>query len=171
MRTTWSVLLALFVATLYVVSPTSALAAVDSSITGSGVVVLPPGFPVAAFVGDKIQVELTARQLPDGSLQGEIGFHHHSRNGGLVAELHGAVTCLSVVGNRANATAVIDQGRLFENPTFNPAGQIAAVSVLDDRPDMLGFDLSFFPSPHAIASCQPAPALFPLVAGDFTFHG
>jgi hypothetical protein len=141
------------------------------SVTGSGTVVLPSGFPVPAFVGDHIQVELSARALPNGGVQGEFSLHHHSANGGLVAELHGKVTCLTIAGNRANATGVIGQGKLFENPTFNPAGQTAAVSVVDDSPDRLGFDLSFFPTPHAIATCQPAPLLLPLKAGNFTIHG
>jgi hypothetical protein len=155
---------------LGVVTAAASAAPPSPSVTGSGNVVLPSGFPVAAFVGDTVQIELSARHLPDGSIQGEFNFHHHSRNGGLVADLHGTVTCLNVVGNRANATGIVDHGQLFLNPAFNPAGQVVALSAVDNDPDRVGFDLSFFPGPHSIAPCQPAPFLLPVASGNFEIH-
>lgn len=120
-------------------------------------------FPFPPFAGDHINVTPSARQGPSDSVQGRFNLAHHSAAGGLVADVAGEVTCLTVVGNAAQVTGVITQGE--------QTGQAVAITVVDNGEiDAAGVDLSFFPAPHPIAPCQVVAPYMPIDSGNFTAH-
>ncbi len=90
-------------AMLMIVSATAApaVASTQPSVTAGGAVVLPAGFD--EFAGDHVQLHVTARQHPDGTVHGRFSIVHH-RPPGVWARASGTITCLAVNGSRAVAT-------------------------------------------------------------------
>jgi hypothetical protein len=143
-------------------SPTGA------SVTGSG----KGPFPIAPEEGT-VQFDVTARVLPDGSVQGRFHGVRHLTSGGLEAHFEGDVTCLAVQGNVAMITGVATSGKVFALPDFAAAGQEVAVTIIDNgKNDMFALETSFAPFPHDITPCQVARTLFATnVEGGFVVHG
>ena len=61
------------------------------SVTAGGAGLLPARFE--EFAGDRVQLEVTAQQRPDGSPQGRLSYVHHNAPG-VLARGRGIVTCL-----------------------------------------------------------------------------
>jgi hypothetical protein len=152
------VVMAVILTAILGVNAPLALAAGQSSVVGAGSGVLPAGF--GPFAGDRLHVALSA----GGSTPDHFQILHENKDGGIRAELTGTVDCISVSGTTAYVTGTITQGRVTEAPGFDPAGQTAAITVVDaGTSDQAGVDLSFFGSPHAIAPCQ---AVYPYMSID-----
>jgi hypothetical protein len=152
------VVMAVILTAVLGVNAPQALAAAPSSVVGAGSGVLPAGF--GPFAGDRLHVALSTR----GSAPAHFQILHENKDGSIRAELTGTVDCISVSGTTACVTGTITQGRVTEAPGFDPAGQTAAITVVDaGTSDQAGVDLSFFGTPHAIAPCQ---AVYPYMSID-----
>lgn len=139
---------------------------VARSVAGGGSGTLPSFFgPIA---GDTLHVELTARVLPDGRTQGRFHLSHVSKDGGLVADFSGTVSCLVVSGAQASATGTIDNGREADASGFDPSGQTVAITIVDvGTSDRAGVDLSFFGAPHEIGPCAAVPPYLEIDEGNY----
>jgi hypothetical protein len=130
-----------------------------ASVVGAGSGLLPAAF--GPLAGDRIHVSLARSS---GSAHGRFHILHVGKDGGVKAELSGVVDCVSISGATAYVTGTITHGRVTEAPEFDPAGQTAALTVVDDgTSDRAGMDLSFFGTPHSIAPCQ---SVYPYMAID-----
>lgn len=129
-------------------------------------------FPYAPDQGT-VQFDVTARVLPDGSVQGRFHAVRHLPGGGLEAHYEGYVTCLTVSGNTATVTGVSTSGHDFVDPDFVVAGNTVALTVIDNgKDDLFALETSFLPFPHEIAPCQPARTLFAVAEeGGFVVNG
>lgn len=149
---------------LLVLAALPASADVGGSVRGGGAGTLAGG----PFAGDRVQIEITARHGTDGDVTGRFHFAHHRASGELAAELSGVVTCLAVGDGAAHATGIVTDGQVREAPGFNPGGQTVAISILEGTPDQAGFDLSFFPGPHTIPTCETVTPFVSIDSGNFT---
>ena len=148
--------------TAVLVSAPQALAAAPSSVVGAGSGVLPAAF--GPLAGDRLHVALSAGDSKPSHFQ----ILHENKDGGIRAELTGTVDCVNVSGTTAYVTGTITQGRVTEAPGFDPAGQTAAITVVDSgSSDQAGVDLSFFGTPHAIEPCQAVYPYMPIDRGNF----
>jgi hypothetical protein len=150
--------MAIVVAMILGANAPQAFAGASDAVVGAGSGALPAAF--GPLTGDRIHVSLTVQ----GSNQGRFQILHEGKDGGVKAELTGTIDCVTVSGTTANVTGTITQGRVTEAPGFDPAGQTAAITVVDNgTADQAGVDLSFFGSPHSIAPCE---AVYPYMAID-----
>ena len=132
---------------LAAVAPVSAASA--PSVTGGGAGFFAPGGP---FGGDRVQLELIAREGAGGSFTAV----HHLSSGGVFTYLVGSIDCLSVDGNVAVATGTVTQG--VAGIGVDPVGTRVSFRVTDSQPDVFDADLAFF-SGHDIAPCTSDPIL------------
>jgi hypothetical protein len=142
---------------LALVVPVSA--APPPSVAGGGAGFFAPGGP---FPGDRVQLELTAREGSGGSFTAV----HHLSSGGVFTYLVGSIDCLAVDGNIAVATGVITQG--VAGIGVDPVGTRVSFRITDSQPDVFDADLAFF-SGHDIAPCTSDPILtWSVEQGNFT---
>jgi hypothetical protein len=137
-----------------------------SFVTGSG---RAPS-PVPIEVGRTVLLELSARMLPDGSVQGHFTTHNFPATGEKPAIGVGDIDCLRVAGNMALASGTIKGGFV---PGFgNPAGEKVTILIIDDGDhDIFTIEVSFLPFEHPIFPCQ-VPTFPPAFSqeGNFVVH-
>jgi hypothetical protein len=139
-----------------------AFATGSGSVVGAGSGELPASF--GSLAGDRLHVALSGR----GST-GRFQIVHEGKDGGVKADLSGTIDCISVSGTTAYVTGTITEGRVADAPGFDPAGQIAAITVVDQAAtDQAGVDLSFFGGPHSIAPCQAVYPYMSIDRGNFS---
>lgn len=123
------------------------------SVTGGGSGTFPDGF--GTITGDRLSIELTARVLPNGGTTGRFHMLHRSKDGVVMADLSGTLDRVEVSNGQASVSGAITAGFVADPAGFNPAGQTAAFTIVDQgSSDMAGVDLSFFGGPHAIPPCE-----------------
>ena len=152
---------------LFVGPGSTGAATTGSFVTGSG---RAPS-PVPIEVGRTVELELTARTLPDGSVQGHFNTHNFPATGERPAVGVGDVDCFRVSGNVAFASGTI-KGQFV--PNFgNPAGEKVAIEVIDNGAagDIFIIEVSFLPFEHPVFPCQ-VPTFPPAFsgAGNFIVH-
>jgi hypothetical protein len=137
------------------------------SVTGGGSGTFPDGF--GTITGDRLSIELTARVLPSGTTLGRFHMMHMSKEGVVMADLSGTLDCVVVSNGQASASGTIASGFVADPPGFDPAGQTAAFTIVDQgSSDLAGVDLSFFGSPHAIPPCENVTPYLVIDEGGFT---
>jgi hypothetical protein len=143
----------------------SAAATSAPFVTGSG----KGPFPLAPESGEVVQLEVTARQLPNGSFQGRFNAHHFLPGGEMPGLLQGELTCLAVNGNVATMTGLATHGKLFgvELEPFE-----VAITIIDNGAhDLFAIEVAFDPFPHDITPCQLAHSAFASSEeGNFIVH-
>lgn len=148
---------------LLAVSPAPAGAGAASSVAGGGAAYFPDDSPV--FPGDRVQLDVTARDLGDAGAKGRFTAIHHTAAGGVFTQLQGTVDCLAVEGDIAVATGVITHG--FTGIGVDPVGTRVSFEITDAEPDVFAVDLEFF-SGHSIAPCSSDPILtFTVQQGNY----
>jgi hypothetical protein len=159
------IFIAVTMAVLMGASAPQALAGTTGPVEGAGSGALPASF--GPLAGDRIHVVLSARGS-EGPSQGHFQIVHEGKGGGVKADVTGTIDCVSLSGTTAYVTGTITEGRVTEAPGFDPAGQTAAITVVDDgTSDQAGVDLSFFGTPHAIAPCQAVSPYMSIDRGNF----
>lgn len=127
-------------------------------------------FPSSAqpFPGDRVQLKISARNLPDGGVQGHFNMLHQAASGGLLAHIEGDVDCLLVAGNTAVVTGVIRDG--FATPFGIPVvGHEVSYTIVEGHPDSFAFGVDFLVGPQPILPCQSRFVfVMPLTKGHFT---
>ncbi len=155
------------VAAFLLCAPGTAAASMGGSVTGGGA----GYFPASAqpFPGDRVQLSITARNMPDGRAKGEFNMLHHSASGTLLARIHGRVDCVRVEGNTAVVTGVITKG--FATPFGVPVvGHEVSYTIVDASPDSFAFGVDFLLG-RSVGRCQPgAVFVMPVTEGNFTVH-
>jgi len=137
------------------------------SVTGGGAAFFPDDSPI--FAGDRVQLDLTARDLGGSAAKGRFAAIHHTAAGGVFTQLQGTVDCLAVDGDVAVATGVITHG--FAGIGVDPVGTRVSFEITDGEPDVFAVDLEFF-SGHTIAPCSSEPILtFTAEQGNYTVRG
>jgi hypothetical protein len=137
------------------------------SVTGGGSGTFPDGF--GTITGDRLSIELTAQVLPSGATLGRFHMMHVSKDGVVMADLSGTLDCMVVSNGSASASGTITTGFVADPPGFNPAGQTAAFTIVDQgSSDLAGVDLSFFGGPHAVPPCENVAPYLVIDRGGFT---
>jgi hypothetical protein len=133
-------------------------------VVGGGAGFFPDDSP--AFPGERVRLDLTARDLGDARAKGRFTALHYTAAGRVYTQLQGYVDCLAVDGDVAVATGVITRG--FAGSGADPVGTRVSFRVTDGEPDVFAVDLAFF-SGHSIAPCSSDPILiFTVQQGNFT---
>jgi hypothetical protein len=129
----------------------------SASVVGAGTTTLGAGFP-AAFRDDRILVMVTARMLPDASVQGTFAITHREPDGAVFADLRGEIRCLAVQGDQAVLTGTITVAHTPGLPNSDvKAGMLAAIVVHDGgTSDRMAWT---FGNPDQVPNCAALPAV------------
>lgn len=154
--------------------PASPVTATPSpSVQGSGVGFFPDDHP--HFPGDRVQVQVSARDVPADQV-GRFTVLHHNADGGLFAHLHGYVDCVQVTAGQAIATGTITEGSDAITPDGDPTGETLFLRIVDGDPnaaDAFAIDVSFV-SGGTFADCAASsapPVQLAVEQGDFRVVG
>ncbi|MDQ1727846.1 MAG: hypothetical protein QOK14_1891 [Frankiaceae bacterium] len=153
------------IVTILCIAAAPAPASTQPSVTAGGGDLLPAQF--GEFAGDRVQLDVTAHQRPDGSPQGRFSYVHHNAPG-VLARGSGIVTCLTVNADRAVVTGVITEGAFRGGG--DPSGEIATFTLVNNgTTDVAGFAFSFRDGP--LVPCAPGPTFLVLSQGSITVRG
>ena len=144
----------------------AAVASPAPSVSGAGIISLPPEYGDVA--GDQVLFQLWTRggQAPSGT----FNVVHIDDAGGLYAHVVGDITCVSVSDGIAVTTGIIRHAWFREFPGSLVVNTGVAITVADNgTSDALGFDFEFFDG-RTIVTCEPLPPVIPLARGRFTIH-
>ena len=144
----------------------AAAASPAPSVSGAGMVTLPPEYGDEA--GDQVLFQLRTQggQTPSGT----FSVVHIDDAGGLFAHLVGDITCVSVADGIAVTTGIIRHAWFRDFPGSLVVGNAAAITVADNgKNDALGFDFEFSEG-RKILPCDAVPTLIRLTRGSFTIR-
>jgi len=144
----------------------AAAASPGPSVSGAGIITLPPEYGDVA--GDQVLFQLQAQggQVPSGT----FSVVHVDDAGGLYAHLVGDITCVSVSDGVAVTTGIIRRAWFRDFPGSLVAGTAVAITVADNgRNDAIGFDFEFFDG-REILPCEAVPPGIRIARGNFTIR-
>ena len=144
----------------------AAAASPGPSVSGAGIITLPPQYGDEA--GDQVLFQLQAQGGQARS--GTFNVVHVDDAGGLFAHAVGDITCVSVSDGVAVTTGIIRHAWFRDFPGSLVVNTGVAITVADNSTgDALGFDFEFFEG-REILPCEAVPSVIRLARGNFTIR-
>jgi hypothetical protein len=138
------------------------------SITGSGLIVVPPDFFFPGSEGFVTTTSISAHQKADGSLKGTTTIHTWFASQSEPMVFVSDITCLTVDGNTAYFGAVV---RYSNNFSYTKPGNEDVGFVIDSNktgPDIFWIGpIIYFLKPGEDCSARPTLIPYPLTSGNF----